>query len=439
MGIFSVTMAMAAFVSALRNFGVATYIIQAEKLSVDDVRTAYGMLIVFSWVIGGGLFLFKGLIADLAGIPELEQVMTVIVLAYLVTPFGTVANGLFIREMRFDILFKINFIASTVGIGVNIVLAYYGFSYMALAWGFLATNILISILSITYKPTYLKHLPNLKNWRKLIGFGGLMTITTMIATINTDGIRFILGSVLGPASLAFFERSLQIPDQARQAINIPAGKVLLASFSEKKRQKENVGTLYLQNIDFFCILLWPPFLVFAILAEPMIVVIFGENWLFAGTIAPFLVFSTAIMVCAPSIYQIAVANNKIKELFYMQVFVAIFNIIITYYSAMISMEMFVYSRSLVALATIFLSFRILQSIFKVEYLKIFIIYIRAIFVSLISAIPAILYHISSDKIGIVELGIITGLSFLFWGFSIFIIRHAIYFEIIEAIKKLKTA
>ena len=120
--------------------------------------------------------------------------------------------------MRFDVLHHVNLFFSLVGLVIAISLAYLGFSFMALAWGHLLSTMLRSILLIIIQPKRSTMLPSFHYRRSVLNFGGLMSITSIMGIVNTEGMKFAVAAVISPAALAFFEGALQLPNLARQML-----------------------------------------------------------------------------------------------------------------------------------------------------------------------------------------------------------------------------
>ena len=89
-GVYSVTLAVMSIAQTLRDFGVASYLIQEKELTDDHVRTALGVTLV----IGVGLALVLAgaapWVADFYREPRMRNLVWLASLNFLLLPFSTI-------------------------------------------------------------------------------------------------------------------------------------------------------------------------------------------------------------------------------------------------------------------------------------------------------------------------------------------------------------
>jgi O-antigen/teichoic acid export membrane protein len=75
------------------------------------------------------------------------------------------------------------------------------------------------------------------------------------------------------------------------------GRILLVEFSQLNREKVSLKERYLQSMDYILVIIWPAFIGMAVLAKPIITILYGERWLPA--VVPFVLLAVGSFVAAP--------------------------------------------------------------------------------------------------------------------------------------------
>lgn len=317
-GIFALAVSVSAFLQSFRELGVTNYIVRADTVTKSMLSTAFGLWICFSWSIGLLLFLASPILAHLYDAPGVGEVVHITAFSFLVTPFGQTANAVLVREMRFDILHHITLGSSAIGILISVIGAFFGFSYMALAWGMLATSISRAIFLVVSSPVKERILPSLQDWRDMIEFGGYLTGASIIGSANQSGQRFIIGDAFGLHSVAIYDRANQIPQTANSAILGPLSGVLIPHFSSDIRKGIEIGEKVEKLIAVTTLILFPVFVVLGIFSSEIVAVLYGPNWHLVGEILPFVLASIMIGLLIPYESQILVPYGRAKDMMVIQ-------------------------------------------------------------------------------------------------------------------------
>lgn len=435
MGIFALALAVSFVLSTLRSFGIVTYLIREEELTEDKIRTAFGIMIVLGGVLGLILLLSRGFVAELYDEPGMADVLLLLAIGYFISPIGQPAQGLLSREMRFDLLHHITLAMTVVTLGTNIALALLGFSYMALAWGLLAGNVVQAVLLILAKPDHLKLTPSFSHWREVIRFGGYMTGIAIVGTFQSEGTKFLLGGFINPAAVALYDRAAQIPDLVRQSLFNPIARVFLPVFSKDIREGRSIGPGVLKLISANTVIVWPVFLSIGIISAPFIVLLFGENWRTAGEILPFLLIEGAIVASLPQPDQILIPHGRVKRLFKIRTTALVVNIVVTAVTASHSLELFANARPFMAMFFIALVIGSIHRYLSVDAKAVLREYGNSIVVALFCAPPALLFRLCGDQnlTILMLLGIIAGSAVLWLG-GLIVTRNFLAGEILRSMK-----
>lgn len=430
MGVFALAMAVYAFVGAIKHFGISSYLVREADLTDEKIRSAFGVWLIVCGVLALVVFAGRGVVADAYDTPGIAAVLSVIAVSFLLTPFGEPARALLMRDMRFDLLNHINLTSAAVQLVTTVGLALLGWSYMALAWGLLLSTAVQSILLLAARPRHVTMLPGLSAWRQITGFGGWLTGASIAGTMTSEGQKFVLGGFLGPAAVALFERAVQVPSIFRMSLIAPVGRVLFPAFAEDIRNGERIGPKVEMLIAFNTILVWPAFAVAAVVAEPLIVFVFGPQWRVAGTILPYLLWSQAFLALLPQPEQILVPYGRVRRAFWVRGFAVINGLGFTALGAMHSLEMVAYLRPLTT--TIFVAVLAL-SMFRLMDVRTGSLgtgYVKALITAAVCAAPAImLVRATPGDLPVTHLLAVLGGAAPLWLLTVFALQHPIAREI----------
>lgn len=429
MGIFALAMSASAFLISLRTLGIGNYLIREPELDLTKIRSAFGIMLATSWSLGLVLFLSRDLVAGFYERDGIAEAMALLALSFVVSPLGAPAAALLAREMRFRVLHNIGFASSAAGAVVSVALAYLGFSYMALVWGLLASTGLHAVGCMLAMPQYALLRPSFTHWRGITEFGGLLSLTALIGTANAEGAKFILGAFTNPAGVAQFNRAGQIPNLSRRGIFDPVGRVLLPAWSKNVRQGLSIGPAVEKLVSLNTVLVWPAFLALGFIAEPFIVLVFGENWRPAGEILPWLLLAHSIVAMLPQPEQVLVPYGLVRRLLALRVLAAVFSLSTAAYGASLGLEAFAILRVAAAVFLTVLTYLAIRPLITLRLGTFAALYSRSGLVAVVAAVPAaILHYQQPETLTLQELTVVAGSCGLLWVGGLAVTRHVVLQE-----------
>lgn len=430
-GVFALAMAANFLIASLREFGIGSYLIRQPNLDSHHIRTSFAIWIVLSWTIGTVLLITRVGIARLYDNVGIAEVLLLVAGGFFVTPLGQPAQALLQRELKFHILHHIALASALISASTSIYLAYDGHSYMSLAWGMFAGTVCRAIFLIVAKPDHLFMIPSLRYWRDLLKFGGWMSVSSILGTVNSEGTKLLLGGWLGPASVALYDRASQLPYYAREAFLAPIGRVLLPAFSKLVREEAPLTPSVIKLISFTTIIIWPSFFCLSIVSEDVVVFLFGNNWRLAGEILPYILLSQGIFVSIPHPNHILVPYGRVRLLAALSLFAAVIGLLATVTGAMHSLELFAQLRPIAAIIIVVAWALMIQRYTQINIVALLRIYAQAIGIAVLVGFPIALikFNIDGDLsfAYLATIAIVT--PFLWWG-TIWITKHPINDEIL---------
>ena len=263
----------------LRVYGTWDYIVSQKELTQDKLRLCFTIIMVMAILITSGYALAAEPLARFFEAPDLELLILVMVPSFLILPIGTVALALMNRNMDFVTLSKIRIAATVMDTLVVILMVWAGFGVISLAWGYLATNVISTLLVIYYAPKELFYKPKIAGIGSILRFGTLSSAGTFLTNFGTNGPPLVLGYGTDTASVGIFGRGQTLITFFRQGIESATRPVTMAWFANKGSDDPAlVGEGYLKVTTLMAGFAWPVYIFLFFGAPSLIPFLLGDQW-----------------------------------------------------------------------------------------------------------------------------------------------------------------
>ncbi|MBV8380701.1 MAG: oligosaccharide flippase family protein [Paucibacter sp.] len=304
-GVYSVAMVLLSFATTVRDMGAGTYMVQEQELTEARIRAV--------WTIQLGLGLLLALIVALIslpvarfyGEPRMQNIMLVIALNYAVNPIGSLTNAYLIREMRFQNSAVIRFAGNIAGAGISVYLAWTGFGPISLAWGAVANTIVSAIFAAYFRPKHFPWLPGFSEVRHVLSFGTRVTASSIINVLYKGASEMALGKFQGMAATGLYSRASGLVQMFQRIVGDAVGAVSLPWFSMQSRDQGGFTDAFLNSTAYMCALGWSFAAVVLFQAEPLMTLLYGQQWtgavILVRLLAVALAFSLPSTLCQPAL------------------------------------------------------------------------------------------------------------------------------------------
>ena len=278
-GVFSVGAAVVGIMHALRDFGVTNYLIQEREVDREKLRTAFTVTLGLSWLFALVLLAGADWAAGFYREEGVRQIVWVMAANFVLIPFGSPILALMRRELQFARLAAIQVTSTAINAGTGIALAATGHGFMSLAWASLAGVAATSSLAFLSRPHAFLFKPGLHEWRSVLSFGAYASATALVGDIRQTAPSLILGRLLGFEAVGLYSRAIGLLAIFGKLIFDGMQPVLLPALSEKVRRGEDLREVYLRAMEYVTVLYWPFLVVLAAMADPIIRLLLGDQWL----------------------------------------------------------------------------------------------------------------------------------------------------------------
>jgi O-antigen/teichoic acid export membrane protein len=291
-GIYSMCAAVVAVASILRDFGVSEYIIQEKELTKARLRSAYGLAFVFAWMLGAAVFFSRNAIASYYNEPQVADVLTVLALHFLILPIASPTFALLNRELAFRLIFGVQLASNIAQSIVTVFMAWSGYGVMSLAWGSIV-NISVQIVALWWlRPRDCMTLPGFREARHVLRFGSMFVASRTIEVLTRNFHEPVVAKQFDFASVGLLSRAFGLIDLFHNNIGAAVVRVATPAFAAQRREGSDLSTAFARATAIFASVSWAFFGYIAVMAEPVILVMFGKQWVAAAPLVAALAIST---------------------------------------------------------------------------------------------------------------------------------------------------
>lgn len=279
---FGIIAMAAAFTSLLDRFidqGFASAVIQRKELEPKHLDSVF-------WVaIGTGCLLMivglagAGVVARLYSEPELESVIRVLSLNFVLVALSSTQQAILTRHLRFRSLALRSLSASSIGGIVGVSMALTGFGVWSLVFQSLASNgVAVAVLwgASDWRPGFRFSVPH---FRDMFGFSSRVFGINIFAYINRHADDLLIGYFLGATALGYYTVAYKLIRILVGQMTKVTNAVLFPAFSRVQEDVERVRRGFYEVTQYSGLIAFPVFIGMAVVAPQLVPLLYGEQWL----------------------------------------------------------------------------------------------------------------------------------------------------------------
>lgn len=277
-GLITFSMIFLGLAEMFASFGVDAAVVQKKDLTQQDRNTAWTLSTAAGLIAALLLYLSSGFIAQFFRLAELEDMLSLMGLHFMLFGCGAVIRGQMLRRLDFYDLFWIDSSAHLIGYcGVTIYMALNGYGAWSFVLGTLSSTA-ISTIILLFKRDGLTLGFHYDSARWLLRYGGGYTLAgvTPFAAMNVDYI--FIGRYLGQEALGYYNRAYHL-------VTVPLAKivgtlvpVMFSSYSQIQDDRGRVWQIYQRKISVITLIMFPFFTLASINADFVVIGLYGDNW-----------------------------------------------------------------------------------------------------------------------------------------------------------------
>ncbi len=300
-GISALSGAIVGVAEAIRELAGGTFLIREHDLTHGKIRSTTTVNFLVTFTVAVVLALLAEPLAHFFEMPALAPFLFIAILGFLLGPLFHPQQALMSRNMAFDRLAVVNCASAFVGAAVAVVLALAGFGANSFAWAGVASAIVGTLLCFIVHRDFSIYKPSLSDWRSVVRFGAYSSTSAILGMLAEAAPLLIFGRLLSAAELAIGHRAVLLCMFPGRLVLAAVGAVALPELSRQSREGGDLKGAYLSAISAITVVYWPIMVMLALLAQPVVALVLGRQWLDAVPLVRIL--SPALMLAVPIVLQ----------------------------------------------------------------------------------------------------------------------------------------
>jgi len=317
-GLMAIVMVVIGFAQAFLDMGISNAIIHKQEVSQNQLSTLYWVNILAGIVLYSILYLITPFVASFYHEPSLEDIVRVVGVIFLITPYGQQFFVLLEKELEFKVLAKISILNKFISLLVTSYLAYEGFGVYALVYGAIVSAIFATLQYMiiglkSHKPSFVF---DLRGVNEFLQFGLYQMGERTINYFNSQFDTILIGKLLGVENLGIYTIAKELIMKPAAIVNPVLTRVAFPTMSKIQDDIPRLKNIYLKMINFVASINFPIYVAIMILAPELIEILFGDKWDRAVPIVQILAICGAIRSTGNPIGSLSFARGRADLIFW---------------------------------------------------------------------------------------------------------------------------
>lgn len=312
-GVYAVALVALNALLSMNELGVSLAIVRRPGDISRIAPTVKTLALGSSVILWIATFASAPYVAAALDAPEATNVLRVLTLSVLIDALTAVPSALMTR----DFMQRERLIVDTAGFVAGSVtaigLALAGFGAWALVWSALVGNVVNALYILRYTPDHHPYGFRRDVARELLGFGLPLALASLMimALLNIDYV--VIGAELGPVQLGFYLLAFNLCSWPVNMFSAPARRVSLPLFARLHAGETGASSAFVPVCTVLLLVTLPACLVLAALAEPIVGIVYGDTWLPAASVLPWLMVLALARVIGELVYDFLVALGSSRS------------------------------------------------------------------------------------------------------------------------------
>jgi O-antigen/teichoic acid export membrane protein len=259
--------------------GFRQALIREQTISEEDKSTTFYVNGIISVIAISIIWIAAPYISEFYNEPELTSLARWMSISLLFGSLGIVQVAVLTHSLSFKLLSYVEVGTSVLtGLGA-IIVAYLGYGVYAIVARYILISLLTTLFLFYLNPWYPKLFIIKESFNRIFGFGSNLLISNMLNTIFQHLYKISIGKFFSATILGFYSQASMLNDTASKSLLATLQKVTYPILSKANDNAEHLQQVYRKLIQATTFAFFPIMMLLGVLAEPIVVALFGVKWL----------------------------------------------------------------------------------------------------------------------------------------------------------------
>ena len=266
------------------DMGVSSALIRFRDVTTEDLNSLFWLNICMGALVTLVVAAGSPLIAMFYGDMRLVPLVLVASTVFFVTALGQQQRAMAEKNLRFDVLFRIDMVSAVLGFALAVAAALLGFGAMSIVAGNLltvgaATLLSWLLLADGWRPAFSF------SWRaasRFLAFGANVVAISMFNAIALNGDIILGGRLMPGSSLGYYFQPRDLCMRIMFVVNPIVTRVSFPLLASVSHDRARVGSVYLKAMKMTASVNFPIYAFLAVFGPEVVAIVLGPKWLELG-------------------------------------------------------------------------------------------------------------------------------------------------------------
>lgn len=291
-GVYAIAFAAVAFLRLGFDVGLKSAIVQTPKLNRALLPGIAGLVCIVALALLIFVQIIAGPISIILNMHQLELALRLLCFVLIFEAAIFLPSARLTRSLRMDLVILSDFTATVILSLVALLLAWLDYGLWALVISQVAFAAARFIMICLLAPS-LFTLPSFKfsSAFEFLRFGYLVTASDILNYFNRKADLFVVGILSGATAAGNYSLAMDLAKTPTRSILPALNRVLFPAFSRTSKNRDNVSKQFLRLSEVLSLIIFPAFFGLSVIAEDLVLVMFGPNWETAGITVSIVAFA----------------------------------------------------------------------------------------------------------------------------------------------------
>lgn len=259
--------------------GLNTALVQSSDADRDDCSTVFWLSFCASLVLYVIVFICAPLVAAFYSMDSIIWPLRVLSLILIINSFNAVQIAIVQRELMFQKIFVATIVSIVVSGTLGIVCAALGFGL----WALVTQQLLYQVVNCVVLVSQVRWLPrfvfNPKRAKVLFSFGWKLLASGLLNQGYQSMADLIVGRQFSPSTLGVLSQGKKYPTAIGSLLDGAIQPVMLSAVAHVQNDASYVRRLVRRALKTSSYLIVPCMALFSVVADPVVRLLLGEQWL----------------------------------------------------------------------------------------------------------------------------------------------------------------
>ncbi|AWM34163.1 lipopolysaccharide biosynthesis protein [Hymenobacter nivis] len=302
------------FGSYFAEMGLGHALVQRSEIDGHDVRATFTASLGLGLAVAGIAWLGAPLAVLFLKNEAVVPLVRMQALGFIIVGLGATATSLLRREMRFEVIAKVEVAAYVLGYGgVGITMALLGAGVWSLVAASLAQQFFAALMNYLVVRHSLRFIFDRAPYARLLGYGGRVSVVGFLEFINGNLDTLLIGRLLGSVLLGIYNRAYMLLYLPMYFLTNSLARVAFPAFSKIQDDLPRTRALYLTSSTLVATVVLPVCAGVAVAAPELVQVLLGPRWAASVPILRVLCLSIPLSMTTLFAGVVADARANLKQ------------------------------------------------------------------------------------------------------------------------------